>query len=811
MLDKKKLDSVRNIKGFPIGNDEDIINLSNPPYYTACPNPFINNFIDKYGKKYDKETDDYHKEPFSCDISEGKNDPIYMAHGYHTKVPYKAIQKYIEHYTEKGDIVLDGFCGSGMTGLAAACSGRKAINIDLSSIATFISSNFTTYVNMIEFYDTAKNIIEKVKNKLDWIYTTEDNGYLYNVNYVVWSNVYICNSCSNEIVYWDACVNKGSKESEKYICPNCGVELDIRKLTYAYDYFNEKNNLIKNIKQVPVMIKYTKNKNQYKKDPEQYDLELLNRINGYKSRKWSPNNDIIVGDKLKETKNKSIDKINQIYTNRNRIVLEEIYYEMEKIKDKRIRNMCYFLFTSIFSRSHKMNRYMPKHNRHVGPLSGTIYFPPFSTEINIFNLLESKLEAISKINVVESSVITSLQSSTDLSNINDNTIDYIFIDPPFGDNIMYSELNYFIEGWLKVFTNNKDEAIINKTQKKTNNEYLELMGDCFDSFYRVLKPGRWITVEFHNSKNAVWNNIQEAILKSGFIVADVRILDKKKGTVNQLSYGNTVKQDLVISAYKPKDNLVKCFELENKSKETVWAFVREHLEHLPVVVIKNNQIEPITERQDYLLYDRMVAYYIMRGYSIPIDAPTFYCGLAERFIKRDDMYFLPEQVNEYDIARIKNELKPIQFELFVTNEKSAIAWLYKTLEKRQTYQELQPQFMQEIKTVDKYEIIPELLTLLEENFIKDNEGKWYIPDITKKGDIQKLREKNLLKEFKEYMESKGKLKIVRKEAIKVGFSKLWKDKNYKDIVDFSERIPESIIQEDEKLLMYYDLSLGRIE
>ena len=117
-LTKEDIDNVRNIDGFPIAKDEDIIALSDAPYYTACPNPFIGDFIKENGKPYDEAMDDYHCEPFSSDVSEGKNDPIYNSHNYHTKVPPKAIMRYILHYTKPGDIILDGFCGSGMTGVA---------------------------------------------------------------------------------------------------------------------------------------------------------------------------------------------------------------------------------------------------------------------------------------------------------------------------------------------------------------------------------------------------------------------------------------------------------------------------------------------------------------------------------------------------------------------------------------------------------------------------------------------------------------------------------------------------------------------
>ena len=206
----------------------------------------------------------------------------------------------------------------------------------------------------------------------------------------------------------------------------------------------------------------------------------------------------------------------------------------------------------------------------------------------------------------------------------------------------------------------------------------------------------------------------------------------------------------------------------------------------------------------------MVAYHIMSGLPVPMDSADFYRGLDERYLQRDSMYFLADQVNEYDTARIKMDVEPIQFELFVTNEKSAIAWLYQQLDEPKTYAEIQPKFMQEIKAVDKFEDMPELQVILEENFLQDENGRWYIPDVRKEGDVAKLREKKLWKEFEGYLASKGKLKLFRSEAIRVGFARLWKDKNYQAIVDMAERLPDQTVQEDPNILMYYDISLSRI-
>ncbi len=73
------------------------------------------------------------------------------------------------------------------------------------------------------------------------------------------------------------------------------------------------------------------------------------------------------------------------------------------------------------------------------------------------------------------------------------------------------------------------------------------------------------------------NSIQEAMGQAGFIVADVRTPDKQKGTTKQLTFDSAVKQDLVISAYKPNGNLEENFKLKAGTEDGAWSFVRYHL------------------------------------------------------------------------------------------------------------------------------------------------------------------------------------------------------------------------------------------
>ena len=95
---KEKLPELRKRPDFPHGEDEDILRMSDPPYYTACPNPFLADFVTHYGRPYHAD-EEYHREPYAVDVSVGKNDKLYRAHSYHTKVPHLAIVPSILHYT----------------------------------------------------------------------------------------------------------------------------------------------------------------------------------------------------------------------------------------------------------------------------------------------------------------------------------------------------------------------------------------------------------------------------------------------------------------------------------------------------------------------------------------------------------------------------------------------------------------------------------------------------------------------------------------------------------------------------------------
>jgi len=487
---------------------------------------------------------------------------------------------------------------------------------------------------------------------------------------------------------------------------------------------------------------------------------------------------------------------------------------------------------------------MPQHGSRalVGPMANTLYVPAVCVENNVIDQFIFQFKKILKaLNDYSGSIIsTQAAHSVEMPN---EMLDYIFLDPPFGANIIYSELSYIRESWLKCHTNNHSEAIESRAQGKNLDSYMLLMKESFEKAYTMLKPGRWMTVEFSNTKSSVWNAIQNALTDAGFIIASVAALDKTRGGLHAMLGPTAVKQDLIISAYKPNGGFENRF-IDETGEDGVWDFIRTHLGYLPVVKKQDSELVKIPERDPRILYDQVVSYFVRNVRDVPLSSKEFQIGLLERFSERDGMCFLPEQVAQYDKVRVTSK-NIRQLEIFVDDEASAIEWLRQLLsEKPQTYQDIHPKFIAELTGWKKSEIQLELFSLLEQNFLIYESGnavptqisnylsknwkslrglsktdptllskavsRWYVPNPDREEDLQKLRERDLLKQFSEYIKHNGsKLKTIRLEAVRCGFKKAWQDREYNTIISVAEKIPQALLQEDQKLLMWYDQAQTR--
>ncbi|WP_417432996.1 DNA methyltransferase [Hoeflea sp.] len=869
-------------EGFPVGTDEAILAMSDPPYYTACPNPWLTEFVEHYGKPYDPAVE-YAREPMAIDVSVGKTDAIYKAHGYHTKVPHLAIVPSILHFTEPGDVVLDGFAGSGMTGVAAQWCGtapsayrhklemewkkagtpapkwgaRRAVLNDLSPAATFIGANYNLPFDVDAFAKAGKQLLSDVEREIGWMYETlhSDGKTKGRIEFTVWSEIFTCPECAGEVNFIDEALDDDNRTRDSFPCPHCGADLNKDKLERVMETRIDlaTNTPWQKVKFKPSFIVYLVGKKKYQKKLDQEDLDTLAKIENLPLPPKMPTvrfpiEQMYHGSRIAP---KGFSNVHHFFLPRAAQAMGLLWQKAQSCADNRTRDILLFMVEQSIWGFSVLNRYSPTHFSQVNrALNGVYYVASQHSECSPWYNLTGKLDRLEKAfrgyrtGGKAAAISTGTAASMPLG---DNSIDYVFTDPPFGANIFYADLNFLVESWHGVTTDAAPEAIVDNFKGKALPEYQHLMQRCFAEYYRVLKPGRWMTVVFSNSKASVWNAIQVSLQQAGFVVAEVTALDKVQGSYRQVTSTTAVKQDLVISAYKPNGGLEQRLAERGAAPDSAWDFVHTHLRQLSVSKTKNGSLEFVVERDPRRIYDRMVAWFVRHDVPVPLSTEEFLDGLRSRFPERDGMVFLSEQVTEYDRKRAQVAQAP-QMEMFVADERSAIDWLTDFLRKRpSTYQGVHPEFTTQLGAGwKKHEIRPELSALLEDNFLRyDASGdvpsqihnylstnfhdlrnleksdprlkakakdRWFVPDPTKAQDLENKREKALLKEFDSYRTAPGRrLKEFRLEVLRAGFKSSWAARDFKTIISIAQKVPEEALQEDEKLLFWYDSALTRME
>lgn len=403
LAEKLKDPEFRKQEGFPQGTDEAILAMSDPPYYTACPNPWLAEFVKHYGKPYDP-AERYEREPMAIDVSEGKTDPIYKAHTYHTKVSHLAIVPSILHYTQPGDIVLDGFAGSGMTGVAAQWCGtapasyrhqletewkqagaslptwgsRRVVLSDLSPLATFISANNNLPFAAEGFGMTARKLLAELWSEIGWMYETAhiDGESRGRIEYTVWSEAFICPSCSAENVFLNAEKVSYEGQRDRIRCSSCKAEARKEEMELARESFLEDGHVQWRPKRVPVSIAYKVGSKLFNKKPDSDDLEKLKNIESLEFPSNFPHVDFRSSKTFNEGRMRTTNTRNtrSIFLPRAAHAIAKLWSLAEAVPDKKVRmNLLYCIEQSIVSMS-IFNRYRPSGYSQFGQhLTGVFY------------------------------------------------------------------------------------------------------------------------------------------------------------------------------------------------------------------------------------------------------------------------------------------------------------------------------------------------------------------------------------------------------------------------------------------------------
>jgi 16S rRNA G966 N2-methylase RsmD len=467
-----------------------------------------------------------HAIPTTSSASKGSS--AYQVHTYPTKVPPAAIEPFILASTEPDGLVLDPFCGSGMTGLAAINVGRRTVLSDLGPGAVHLAYNYTHPVNpdaLVAALHALGPATERLERRLyrSNCPTCTRPGTL---RHLVWTDVHVCAQCAAPIRVWDQSSESGGT-ARTLTCQNCGHAQSRSGVNGVVSEPAEK------------AVACTGCGKLQRGSVDAADLALLAALAKRKVTRWVPS--VPLGpDREMHRRSalqlRGISDVADFWNHRSKLALSELWHLVTQLPDADVRAALTFAFTNTAWHATRMRRY----NAYGGqrPLTGTLYIPQLVAEGNVLEIFRHQVAQVARFysshpaaDRPDVPAFVRRSSATDLSWLPSSSVDYVFTDPPFGANLFYGDCNVVWESWLGDVTDTSAEIVVNRSLPahaggKTLDDYEKLLAQAFNEIRRVLSPGARASVVFHNADDKVWSALLSATDRAGLVQTDVSLLDK---------------------------------------------------------------------------------------------------------------------------------------------------------------------------------------------------------------------------------------------------------------------------------------------
>lgn len=601
-------------------------------YVGDKPNPHLRSFVDRHIQERPyKDGDDYAVQPSVGSIKVSKRNPVYGLHAYDSKKPPEAVRQYIEHFTKPGDLVFDPFVGSGMTAVAALLTGRKCMAVDLSPLAAFVTSQYCSPVDVVQLQKATERILRQLEKDRERLYSTTCGrcGKRAEIYFTVYSQTYQCVRCMTTAPIFDSLANNESAEDgEKFdaYCPHCAAKgvterISTRQERHGY---------------VPVLIQYEcacsakeqidrthcdGNKRE-RKIFNEVDLPALHKVEKTAPKNWYPTRRMLWEERdegawgvLWRPYHGEIRRVDQFFTQRNLDALSCLLAAINAEPHPRIRSALRFLFSAFVLSQSKLQRFHPGSTFPNMIAPGLLYVAPMVKEYNVFQWFEGKVKSAVKgfaeLQAVNPThLMLSTESATALDRIPSNSVDFIFTDPPYSGRIQYGELNFIQEAWLDFSSDwRRDEIIVNTVRNKDEAEWQSLLKAAFKHCFRVLKPGRWLSLCYHDSAEGTWALIQDILAESGFIAESTSgavAIDTKEKSLKQITADKITKRDLVINFRKPRPSEAAT-SVSISGKEDARTFAEKVRQ-----IIRDYLVDHPGTTKD-LIYDEVVSKMVRAG------------------------------------------------------------------------------------------------------------------------------------------------------------------------------------------------------
>jgi len=637
---------------------EDVPKMPEGYYSGDKPNPNLRDFVEQHIKDwpYDPETDDYDVPAFDKPIETTKVDPIYNLHPYDSKKSHAAVRQYIRHYAEPEDLVLDPFCGSGSTLVAASEERCSCIGIDFSPLATLISSEIIS-PRQIEDIEKSFSILKRTtENAIRELYSTTCHRCNQGAEIMgtVISEEFQCLRCL-EIHPWYAC--RETDIDNKRLCPSChsrGVESEIttsferKGSTIVQIDLKCKGNCKPKRSSRSILDEDQASQAKITEDVRNAAMIRVDIPNRLRLRMMSATREEERWGLLWRPYLRGYDTPADFFTPRNLKACLLLFDAIRSIGD----NTLLLALSSILAKASHLMAQNPDGIGRV--MKGTYYIGAVRREINVWNFFEDAYKAILKAKETINSLgipsaIISCEDAADIDDLPSNCIDYIFTDPPYSGKVQFGELNFLREAFLDIGRSNLNkEIIINEVRGLGEGDWSNRMRSVAKHLFRILKPGRWVTLCYHDTSEGTWEIVQDIMAEAGFLSDESKsavFIETRQKSIKQITADKVNKRDLVVNFRKPRPGEVAAKvaitgdEDQMTFNEKVRQIIRDYLGAKP------------GSTKDHI-YDEVVSTMVRRG----------------RMEAHDFDELLRQVAEEVKTPVMKNLFEPMEPDIFGAHE-----------------------------------------------------------------------------------------------------------------------------------------------
>lgn len=574
---------------------------------------------------------------FMHPLPSSRSGSFYNSFPYPTKISPETIAIYVSCGTDPGDTVLDAFSGSGSTGIAALLSEhptekmiamahefgveptwgtRNAILYEVGTYATFATKTITNRLTFREYTNAVERFINKAEKLVGKFYYTKDpNGKDGIIRYTIWTEFLSCPYCGTEIDYFTHGTSRNPATfKDTIVCPHCNNKAPVDSMAFVTEEFYDRL-LGKNISRKKRRIAWlygTTNGVNWDRIANAEDNKFVQDMDNAFFYFDAPRS-IEWGDLYRAGYHYGITHLHHFYTLRNYRVFYELWELAGTFPERESDALKLLLLSYNSTHCTLMTRVVAKRKTRdfvlTGAQSGVLYISKLPVEKNILLGLKRKAKPFAEVY----KTLEQCNGNIEVRNLSsrkmiepDNSIDFVFTDPPFGDFIPYAEVNQINELWLPNTTDRREEVIISNAQQKDIGTYKDLLAQVFSEISRVVKDDSPVAVVFHAAKAAIWNAFSAAIHAAKLDIQQSSLLDKTQASFKQVVSQASVQGDPLFLLKKSFTNKTG---IQNEEKI------------LQQIIKENPHSTEIEQRHCYSLY---IGKCLENGISVKKDAKQVY-------------------------------------------------------------------------------------------------------------------------------------------------------------------------------------------